>query len=459
MQKLFLSLATVALFAGFASAQAPSLDPLSEPFKPDGFVTMAFGKVRQADGTLRDITGMKVPYRVTPIAARNLSRKNDIFPRPGDMNQLDLLFKSLSRGSRGGSRGPENVSLYSADSGLYGYIEENPSSLDDVTLPSSSVNKAWSTLTFGIADDRPSFSNFLIRWRVWSQQVTTPAPGNSFSGLVGDFGVIWNQTLTQGTPVKVEININAAAMVAPTTNLFMATQFRDPSNLQGNGAFVPGVNVVFSTGTPPTVGSSQDQFWYDWDPLDGNYNENEIDIFEGALANILYVIKGATNSFVTNSKPTSFSQTFGQTTEGNLISSHFENDADVIQARPLFNGARNDPLIAWDFEAFAPSNGTIIGLRVTSDTFASTGPFTQRIFLWNYLLSSWIQVNESVVSGTTPVSIDVAYGGLLPLSNFLNPSRQVRARVGIFRQTGVSYPRSWTASLDRFNWTIVRTVP
>lgn len=462
MRTLVTALAAMVAITGWAAPSAPSplvetLKSIAERGAPDGYLTMPFARVRDTNGTLRVMANLQVPYWIEPVRAVNMAparRSGNFFSRvaPGSKGQR------AGRGEdrEGFRRTPEsNLTVYRADAGEpYGYVEDNPSSLDDLVISSSGVNRAWTELTFGFNYAASPFTNFLVRWRCYSNRQSATAPANSFSSEFADFGVIWSQAVTPGT-YKVTISVVAAAVVAPSTNVYMATQFRDPSNLQGNGAFIGYADVMFNPNGVPAVGSSEDQFWYDWDPRNGAYNDNEIDVFEGQRADHLTEIKVNSTAQVNTLTPQSLITPFGTQIGGDIFSLAFSDDNDIVEGNPGFNGSRDDPVLAYQAEFTSPV-AAITGLRVVAVSTADVGPIRRRVDLWNWLAQTWINLSTDDI--TTPnewTTTNEAYAGLLPLSTFLNPNRRIRVRVSYFDNT-YTLPRGWVGKLDQLNVVIVR---
>lgn len=460
MRTLVTALAAMVAITGWAAPSAPSplvetLKTIAERGTPDGYLTMPFARVRDTNGTLRVMANLQVPYWIEPVRAVNLT------PARRSGNLLSRIVPTRARVAAGGGqegfrRTPEsNLTVFRADAGEpYGFVEDNPSSLDDLVITSSGVNRGWTELTFGFNYAADPFANFLIRWRCYSNRQSATAPANSFSSEFADFGVIWSQAVTPGT-YKVTISVVAAAVVAPSTNVYMATQFRDPSNLQGNGEFIGYADVMFNPNGLPTVGSSEDQFWYDWDPRNGAYNDNEIDVFEGQRADHLTEIKVNSVAQVNTLTPQTLTAPFGTVVAGDIFSLAFPEEGDVVEGVRGFTGSRNDPVLAFQSEFTSPV-ASITGLRVVSVSGADVAPMRRQIALWNWVTSSWVPlVTDDLTTPNVWTTHNQAYAGLLPLSTFLNANRRIRVRVGFFDNT-FTLPRNWKGKLDQLNVVIVR---
>jgi len=423
------------------------------PFANDGYLQVAHGWVKNSEGKRVSIKGMVFPYRIEPITAENLSRRD-----PKDQFTGKLFERNNSRlNSKVQPRngGPEDdLTFYNSDAGIgYAYIELNPSSLDDITISSSGLNKPWQKFTFGFNYGYPSFSNFLIRWRIWEDRIDNPAPQNDFSNEIADFGVIWNQSVTPGT-YKVEIMITQAGVTTDDTTLFVAQQFRDASNLQGEGDFEYGIDTVFNNAAVPSVGSSENQFWYDWDPVaDGAYEETELDILETGQSNHLWVIKSSTTANSTQVFPILVNVTQGTQTAGNVFSLWFPFDNDQIRVDPYYLGARNDPNQRVVVEGLLPGTD-ITSIRLVVTSSAGEPQVQQKLFLWNYSGNAWVPIDTRLI-GTTPVLTDVTYGGTIPITNFAGPGNRLRMMLESTK-TNVSSDSPWDLRVDQVSWYVTR---
>lgn len=449
MRKLFLLLSALALGSVVASAA---------PFEINGYVQASHGWVKNREGKRVSIQGMVFPYSITPIEAKKMGRNPlpptfsgklfERFKNTGSVTKMNS--KTTAPDSQGGPE--DTLVLYQADAGDgYGYIELNPSSLDDLVLASAAVNKPWEQLTFGFNFGSSSFHNFLIRWRIWNNHVDMPVGQNDFTNEIADFGVIWNQSVPMGAH-KVTIQISAAGVTADDTTVWMAQQFRDPTNLQGEGPFDYTVDTVFNNLLPPTTGSSENQFWYDWDPAaDGKYEDTEIDVLETGQSNHLWRITSTTSSTgSTTTFPLSANVLVGTPNQANTITQvWFPLDNQEFKIAPYYAGARNSPVAAVTFDG-PLSTSSPTSLRTILTTRSTFVGVQQRTFLWNQVGNSWVQIDEKIL-GTTGTITDVTYGGSIPLTNFVMPGNMVRAKLE-FRLTDFSGPRDISMNIDQVNW-------
>lgn len=414
-----------------------------------GYVTVAFGHVRQADGTMRDISGMKLPMTIEPIDAKAIkkikrSELNYKVPAvtaraPRAADPFEGLYASLAT-----YRPVPPVlasTVYSCDTGVYGIIDgDDPSSLDDIVM-SGGANQPWQNLTFGI--DFGAVHTFLIRWICYRNY--TEGLGHdamAFSNWFADFGVIFpsNQIPATGTH-KVTISVAAAGVTAPDDTMFMAQQFRTPQP-DGNGPFDTSMNNVYNTSGPPTIGNSDNVIWYDWDPLNGIYAEDEIDNFgEGTQANHLRTItvSGTTDTLV----PFSAVLESGVFNAGELPDLWVSDDSYYMATQILAP-------VRLTVTGLSPT-ATVTSLKFSCDAHTAKAIGVRRIKLWNYQTSQYDLVDTRSNTTTDQVAeITITNNP----SKYVNASnRQVKAQVEFDVLFSAGTVR-WAVFMDRTNWVV-----
>lgn len=440
----------VALVAIFASAVAMA----SEPFVMRGEVE-AFGWVRGADGSRVRVDGMRFPYVLRRIDASVVQRAGK--GRTMDWRErfnpsLSYLLEQPGQRSASvfGASGDSNTTVYQADSGTgYGVLPAaNPSSLDDMVILNSGVGKPWQTIGFGFDLTSSPFSTFQVRWIVYDVNVENPSPQNDFSGVLSDFGVNWSQSVPPGT-YAVEISVAAAGATMPNNTIYVAQQFRQPT-LTGTGAFRSDVSVVYNIAAAPGIGSSENQFWYDSDPLDGNYENTEIEVFEGAFANHLFKITVDTNQTLSDLPPVLMTVPVGTLVSGNFLSL-WNVDTNLVRITQSFLVGRGSPVGIIAAETLSPSaNPTSIAVRSVSS--ASVADVERQVQIFDFVNGNWVTLATGLV-GTAEVDLTVAYGGTLPLSNFVGPNGELRARL-TYRNTSFLVPRGWQMRANVLRWLV-----
>lgn len=466
MRKLLPILAALLVLPGLAAA---------EPVPITGEVTVAFGWVKNADGTKTNLAGKKLPFKAYPISTKRLEAVRTA--RKSAKRAPLFAPAKLSDFIRGNSAKPgeapipmmdsADTTVYEANAGTgYGYVENNPSSLDDINLISAAAGKPWSTMTFGMQYNLPTFSDFIIRWRCYETNIDNPPGQTDFSGEFADFGVRWNVSLGQGAHL-VEINVAQAAVSTSDSSIFVAQQFRAPHPFgpggteDGEGTFKYGeVETVFNAFAPPTIGTSLDQFWYDWDPFpDGNYENSEIDLFEGNVANHVLTIKVASSGTVNQISPVNARMSIGTNPVGTLASV-VSNDGTYFKVNADNSGARGFPVggVEVDFWQLAP--GTVTGIRLSGVAGTTIASADQGIDLYDFTNNTWVQVNVKTV-GSGFNFFNEAYGGTVPYSHFVGVTNHpffgniptVRARVR-FLNNVYDIPRSWEMRLDHLQCSV-----
>jgi hypothetical protein len=388
-----------------------------------GYVEVAHGYVRDLNGEIRSIKGLKLPFVAEQIEVRPMSelqRDPQIFP----------------------PRGADNSTVFHADSGqsAYGIIEDpDPSSLDDLVL-AGGAGVPWQNLMFGV--DIGAQRNFLIRWRVFDTFVQGRGPGvSAFDDVIADFGVIYPAT-APGT-YKITISVAAAGVVCPNSTIYMAQQFRTPDP-SGNGPFDLAMKNVYNSGGPVSTGSSENVFWLDVN-LDGIYDEDEVDYFgEQLFANHLrsITVSGSQDTLVP------FSATIvGGVLDGGDITDLFFQDNSYYSIRTT------PPLapIVLEVEGVSPS-ASIITLRFLVIAKARMGGGNLRVELWNYQTNQYDSVGLHDLSAS-----DQTFEVLIQTnaSRYVNPSnRRVKSR--LTGNQALRSSRSWFVDFDRTAWIITR---
>lgn len=449
MRKFFPLLALMCLVPGLANA---SPEPIAA-----GFLEVAHGWVKRPDGTIASIKGMKFPFKAWPITAKVMKPHKGL---PTANSQLAALLENPSPAQRQRSApksgGPEaDQVIYMADAGAgYGVAPDNPSSLDDITI-SGGLNKPWQSLRFGFSTILAPNPRFLIRWRIWQSNIDNPAPMNDFSGEIADFGVIWNVPIP-ADQVVVEIGIAQAAVSTNDSTLYIAQQFRECSNpptpqqLEGEGEFMLGaVDTVFNGGAPPTTGSSDGtMFWYDWDPFpDGNYENSEIDTFEGAEANHVLGITVAGSGNVVNFNCFGIRTIVGQNAQGNFLSTWQANDNNRYTVQTVYENSRSNPFGMIELDV-PNSSGNVTGIRVSGTLYSTLPGHTARVEMKNATNNTWVTLSTKTINQGDTIFSE-AYGGTIPYANFVNPDGTITFRVR-WNITNATVGRAWRMGIDHF---------
>lgn len=460
-----LALLSIAAMAVMASA-APDTNY-------DGVVRVAFGKVKQADGKWKDITGMLLPYRM------NTGRLSAVLGlKPVNSTGIPTNIRNLSPNpfwlppsGRSGGITPytgQSVTLYSDVDGTGAGILDpsfpDPSSMDDLVL-SNGANKAWDNLRFGFFVG--ASHSFLVRWRCYSTYTTGLGSSSAFSNEYADFGVIIPSqsmdimpdpdTGTPGTFHDWTINVQAAGVIAPSDVCYMATQFRS-TQANGEGPFDTSMANIYNHTSPPSVGSSQDQIWYDADPLDGIYTEGEIDNFgEGNLANAFrYISSGGSSTTIDSLPPISVTVPQGTLTSGNFLSLWSSNN-QYVRAKPLYNVNRNTAPLQVVIES-QPSTATALSMKFTVESAGFSAGGTQIVKLFNFSTGQYVTVDSRSIPA---VDTTIVYQVPNSISQYIgnvgtagSPDYRVRAKIEYFPPTDSS--RQWDARIDYANWLVTR---
>jgi len=430
-----------------------------------GTMTVAFGWVKDANGVKHSVKGLKLPYTAERITARKLSSH----PIPGvPSKQVIPPNKGLSLVGAASPVGTSNVlyaynvgsllsalptyfaqTVYLADTNNndYGVIEtDDPSSLDDMSMQNGS-GLPWQNLTFGM--DMSAFvSSFWVEWRCWTAYVTGRGHNNqAFDNEFAFFGGPLSSNPGVGT-WKITVNVASAGVVAPTDNIYVAQQFREP-NLVGEGPFITELKNVYNPAAPPTIGASENFFWYDWDDLNGVYAEDEIDTFgEGTYANLLFGL--TTNGTVDNLNPFAYTIKVGSYVSGELIDTWFSDNTRLVGSA-AWNTQRGVDPYQIEFDGLAAS-ANVTSLRISMEGSGSIAGGTVRVLLFNYLTNTFDLVDTQSVSSTDTLSEVTITSNPAKYVNSTN--RRMKAKVSVNPPANGS--RNWNFRIDKLGWTITR---
>lgn len=429
----------------------------------------AFGFVKDAGGRKVQLQGMQFPYTIERIEAKTIRLKKKVKGQPVSTGKGDdLLVRYGQRLLASIAASPValmpvamfDTTVYMADSNTtYGVFEEdNPSALDDLVL-SGGLDAPWKHLTFGFGLTSVP-SKFLVRWRCYANMVTGQGAAGAFNQEFADFGVyLESSDIPGGMPgnYKLTIDVQASGATAPTNSIWVASQFRIPRPTgvpeDGEGPFDFRVTNIFNNTAPPSVGSSENTFYYDWDPIDGIYSENEVEQVNEGLSNLLFgIVTGGTLSVRTPSSVTVPQGTLTSNPEDS-IDLVTDSDNQYVKGKPVYNVPRNMAPLQFQFQATAGGT-TATSLTFKVETSATSAGGTQSIKLYSYLLSSWIEVDSRPITSLDSVTqFTIA---TLPTQFILQNggSGQIRARVDLFPAQDVS--RNWEARVDQAQWRITR---
>lgn len=452
MRKQLTLLAALMLLPGFASAA-------SEPFS--GEINLEFGFVKNSKGEKVSVKGKTLRFTAVPIFARQMQ------PQRASVNWFGHLMNEKSSESRAKNFGSpsatgaksSNTVVYQANAGAgYGYIENNPSSLDDVVMIGSAAGKPWDTISFGV-NYIPQSTPTLVRWRCYETNTDNPAPQTDFAGEFADFGGFISLPSTGGQ-FLLEVDISTAGVSTNDTTIYVAQQFRFPSTNplgeDGEGAFKLGeVDTVFNAAAPPTVGSSLDQFWFDFDPVpDGAYENTEIDVFEGSLANHLLTIKVNDSGVTQKLTALNAQMGIGRFVSGNFISVLNGGDNNLFRLNQAYNVSRSSPVGEVIVDFLNPfTNISAISFRGIAG--ATIADVIQGIDIYDFVNNRWVQVYQDNLGPLGLKPFTQAYGGTVDRSNFTGPidfgifgtQPGIRAKVR-WRNTTFNVSRSWQMQLD-----------
>lgn len=426
-----------------------------------GEMEVAFGWVRMPDGSRKDVTGMKFPYVAEKIDAVKLDavdalRRRHSFP---GFSPARTGSPVVERFARSGFRyGPEALQIaYKNDFGGYAILDPNefvdPSSLDDVTMTAIGLNRPWRRLTMGYDWDGSNSQRIIIRWRIWDNNVDMPEGMNDFTDELGDFGGYFTAP-SMGT-YKVTFDISLAGMTSPDTGIYMAQQFRTDLPT-GEGPFRTDYRNVYSYVQPPQIGTSMNQWWFDWDNggPDGIYENTEIDVLSDGFSNMLYVIEVDSNSQQLFGYPNTVSITKGDLKGGDNLSLWYDADNDALRVAPPRVTRLTNPV------ATIEVGGRLNSTSISSITLLASARATRlgssyqlQMYRYGGGTPGWVNLGPPNPMTDSFQQVQYTYGGTIPLSDFVNQTnRDVRARIVVTRPSlaGPAFPTEY--QFDKLNW-------
>lgn len=448
----------VLLFATFCQALA-----VGEKDRFSGTIKLEFGWVKDASGTVRSVKGLVLPLYgeridAVPIKRSQLtggSRTYNPLPAPRVVRFMNSFSQGITPKHGGIIPTGSSTTIYNADAGGgYGYIDpaefDDPSSLDDHVLSAGS-GLPWENLTFGanVADPH----RVLLRWRCYTTYNGSAQAGvDAFSGEFADFGgYIAGSTFPAPGSWKLTVGVAPAGVVAPQNSIYVAQQFRVPSTPEdGEGAFDGSFRNIYNVLAEPSVGSSLNQFWFDWEPEDGIYTTNEVDILSGenSFSNFLHTITASGS--VDTLLPISFTVVKGRNPTGSFFDLWFSDDTWVTLQPTLF-AITGVPPLQMSFEGVAASTSAQ-SLKIHTECASLSGASTMRVYLYNFTTSQY----ELLVTKPAPGSDTVTeFTVTTNPSRFINGSdRHVRALLTY--TPGVFSTASWRVRWDRLVWVVTR---
>jgi|CXWL01.1.fsa_nt_gi hypothetical protein len=420
------------LFAVSGLAMAADPDPLG------GFFTVRHGKIRQKDGTYRDISGLRIPFTVKPVGKtiwKGYRPSN--FQLGGESDTLQKAYEN------------DRQNFY------FGNAMAQPSALDDLTTSGIAIGQVWQRLTVGWSI--PNRNIPFIVWGAYDTFLGDMGPGNSaFTNIVvdsfgGPFTSVLNTSLFPTVPgdYMITFNIAAAGIVQTDDQIYFFQQFRQGSH---TGPFMEDWACFFSGGGLPQIGSSEDQFWFD-DPADGTYEFMEVDLFnsEGAVdfqANFAMKIEVDSNSTVSELPAAEVAILQGTSVSGNVLSTWSSNNSYLIVNNVDLDSESNYAMML-EFKTSAPS-ANIVSLQVFVEASSDVADQLMDGQIYNYTLGTW--TNMDTVPTTLADRTITKVIGISP-SQYVNPATlEMKLRVRAWENAAeVSV---WRLKIDQVKWRV-----
>lgn len=434
MLRLFIALITLFAVATIALGQTYT-----------GTMTLAFGKIRNAEGKMISVEGMKIPITITPVRAH-------LGPFPKRYRHVKETQPAI-----------QTVYLNDNGEATYFYTPESPSELDDIVLNNAGANAPWTQLTLGLHCG--TTQTVLLRWRMWDTQLSGTPPGvNAFTNELVDIGgyfdLDWPQSggplppNAEGQAYKITFGLNQLPPVIPDGSCFMAFQIREPNIAgwppaeSGEGAFVPEFSPVFSGGGVQ-IGSSEDVYWHD-NNLDGIYDSDEVDYFGGPPSQANFLMKVETSGTVLERYPTSYLFEIGTAVTPEVDYLHFDdNEYFIANSQGAPTGTAYP--IRFRIDSSVPTTG-LTSYRFYMQTRAPFHGIEQVIEFFNFQQFQWVERSRVMLPPNTDANVEANLQS--GISQFVDTGtiKRIRARIS-YRSLFVD-PALLTMQIDKATWTV-----
>lgn len=391
---------------------------------------IAFGWVKRPDGTKVNLKGVKVPIRLTKLA------------EPFQIGRLpSFIAPKLEQ--------PEGFTAYLNDNGQssYGYIEGDPSSLDDIGL-SGAAGVPWQQMKFGanvLATHR-----IIVRWRIFDTALQDTPPGQmAFTDEIADFGT-YLQFPSAGV-WSFDVNVGIVGIVVPDGQCYFAQQFRDDAYTNGEGPFEFAFSNLFSGGGV-SVGTSADLFVWDYTPEpNGIYEWQEYDYFGGPPNEANFYSRITASGTANELLPSAFTVVRGNLLSGGLTDLWYD-DQNYMMIRRGFTPGLNEAPINLEVQSVAPSTN-IISMTFNAQVKGDRAGLVARLDLFNYATGQWVNWDSWTTNGAEQTRTVIVTSN--PQNYVQSGTRNVRARVTVNRGP-TALGAMFQADFDKLTWTVVR---
>lgn len=411
-----------------------------------GWFTITKGSIRQADGSVRKISNLHVPYWVRPV---------------GKTKQIiDKMYGRETQPWENPSLNDTLVRIYQNDNPnqYFGGNAEGHmcSGLDDIRIAASGVNA-------GVLD------RLTVGWQIPSRTIpfvvfgfydnylpSQPAGQTSYNGIIVDsFGGPFLGALNTATfpVVPGEYMVTFGTTIASLGITFQDDQayfFQQFRNGNENGPFNEEWAFFFSGGGNPQIGMSDDLFTYDSSPLDGIYEEAEWDFFDGPpfQANFAMALDIESNVTFSDLPAASVTRIRGGAVSGNYTQTWSSNNGYLVVNSANSQAEYTVPTIL-ETTTFAPQQD-LTSLTFKVESRASIPLAQQRIALYNYALGTFVHVRTNNITTSDGTESVIVTGNL---SQYVEPNTlEMKARLSYLDPTYES--ALFTTSLDLIQWRV-----
>ncbi|MCC6403788.1 MAG: hypothetical protein IT207_07240 [Fimbriimonadaceae bacterium] len=407
-----------------------------------GTAEVVYGKHRGPNGEWQHVGGFEIPIVIEKITARDVSQ-----PVPPKKTGLfDYLV-------------PQDTIIYNNDRGSnYFYTPEMASALDDVFIISAGNNQKWRTLTLGVNTLRNS-GTVMLRLRTWQNFTAGRGAGvSAFDLELWDYGIGIN-TSQFPSPGAYKFTLplysdNRINMRVPANQCYFAQQWRE-YHVLGEGTFLEGeMSPIFSGDGEPLIGTSQDLFWFDYNPApNGIYDETEQDWFNGTPneANFLLTAAIGQSGTLETIRPVTYQWFRGQHVGGNVGSLHFSDD-NRLQGNKGIVINQNEAPIQLVTEGFASTN-VINSMSFNLESMATSVGLQQTVELFNFVSGQYVLLDTRNAPTTdTTISVNVPSN---PGQYVESGTNVVRAQV-TYKAIGPTSISNWGCRVDMGTWDIIK---
>lgn len=444
----------------------------SEPKPIQRTLELAFGTMIDADGNRVTLPHISIPVTLVPVDARTI--KNKPYKHKGLSGPRRSALGDFINQVNGGLLASLNPAprplftdtpVYTADTGEpYYYVDptefEDPSSLDGITMVNG-ANAPWTGWKLGFHNEA-STPKVLFRFLAYrTYDPGAPAGTSAFSNWFCDLGFYINNvpagTYRMEGSGGAPLDVSSLGITSPNNTFYWALQWREPQTPeQGEGPFNTNFYNLYSIAAP-SLGSSADNYWYDWDPLDGIYANEELEVLgDGAgttyPSNFFFRLWANVGGGSQTDEVTPFAFRFitGRDQTGDITSVLDSDDQyATLTPAPVLNGGQAPMSV--EAEGVAPTTGAST-FRFKYEVGTTTAGSPVKVYLWNYTTGVY-DLLDSTTSTSTDTTRTITVTAT-PTKYVSSTNKHVKSLVTWGKIPTLS--NGWKARIDWTHWSITR---